>query len=199
MRCHRPVLGYRGFVDVSVLKLPLESKTLGTAQVLMRAVTQQSTCRSTLELMSPSISARKKGYRVFRHMCNSFSTRTRGPGLAFSPSPRCPISPPTQHHHPAFSCCCPGLTPPHGNTLYPSAGTTRRGHTANSAGDLECLAPPVHRLQVSWDTLSPLLPLTKNYILRSALIQSRYNQFSFTSTLCSKLPMHLHKKPMETT
>lgn len=126
---------------------------------------------------------------------------TRGPGLAFIPSPTCPISIPTpaQHHHPAFSCCCPGLTPPHGNTLHPSAGTTWQGQTANSDGNLGCLAPPVHRVQVSWDTASPLLPLTENYILRSALIQSRYNQFSFMSTLCSKLPMHLHKKPMETT
>lgn len=134
-------------------------------------------------------------------MCNSFSTRTRDPGLAFSPSPRCPTSPPTpaQHHHPAFSCCCPRRTAPHGNTSHPSAGTAWRGQTADSAGDLGCLAPPVHRLQVSWDTPSPLLPLTKNYILRSPLIQSRYNQFSFTRALCSKLSMLLHKKPMETT
>lgn len=141
---------------------------------------------------NPSTSTRRKDTGFFRHMCNSFPTRTRGPGLTLSPSPRCPLSPP-------FSCCCLGLTPPHGNTLHPSAGTTWRGQTANSASNLGCLAPPVQRLQVGWDTPSPLLPLTKNYILRSALIQNRYNQFSFTSTLCSKLPMLLHKKPMEIT
>ena len=39
VRCHGLVLGYRGFVEVSVLKLPSGTKALGTAQVLMRAVT----------------------------------------------------------------------------------------------------------------------------------------------------------------
>lgn len=71
-------------------------------------------------------------------MFNSFSTGTRGPALAFTPSPSHPINPPilAQHHHPGFACCCPTWqTPPHGDTSGPSGGTTGQGQTANSPAD----------------------------------------------------------------
>lgn len=136
-----------------------------------------------------SINARKKGARFYRHMFNSLSGQDQRSSPCFHPISQS-----------AYQPCHPSTAPAPWLSLLLS-------HLANTRFPWwRCLAPPVHGVQVSRGRPSPLLSSAKKhhqmcsfYILRSGLIQSRCSKFSFMSTLCSKLPIHLQKKPMETT